>query len=145
MTSLYHQDFYAWLRQNIALLKQGNWTQIDRMYLLEELEEMGANQQNALSNRLRILLAHLLKWQYQVELRSRSWNATIYEQRSQIEELLDRSPSLKHYLPEKIPKAYRKAVKLAAKETGLNEAIFPTECPYTLEQILGEEYYPKEA
>lgn len=143
MTSLYHQDFYAWLRQNIALLKQGNWTQIDRMYLLEELEEMGANQQNALSNRLRILLAHLLKWQYQVELRSRSWNATIYEQRSQIEELLDRSPSLKHYLPEKIPKAYRKAVKLAAKETGLNEAIFPTECPYTLEQILGEEYYPE--
>lgn len=77
MTSLYHQDFYAWLRQNIALLKQGNWTQIDRMYLLEELEEMGANQPNALSNRLRILLAHLLKWQYQVELRSRSWNATI--------------------------------------------------------------------
>jgi Domain of unknown function DUF29 len=92
---------------------------------------------------LRILLAHLLKWQYQVELRSRSWNATIYEQRSQIEERLDRSPSLKHYLLEKIPKAYRQAVKLAAKETGLNEAIFPIECPYTLEQILGEEYYPE--
>ena len=143
MTSLYHQDFYAWLLQNIALLKQENWTQIDRMYLLEELEEMGANQQNALSSRLRILLVHLLKWQYQVELRSRSWNATIYEQRSQIEELLDRSPSLKHYLLEKIPKGYRQAVKLAAKETGLNEAIFPTECPYTLEQILGEEYYPE--
>lgn len=44
MASLYHQDFYAGLLQNIALLKQGNWTQIDRMYLLEELEEMGANQ-----------------------------------------------------------------------------------------------------
>jgi hypothetical protein len=140
--SLYEQDFCAWLARNADFLKQGQIEQVDMSHLLEELDDMGANQHHALENRLRVLLAHLLKWQYQPNYRSRSWNATLFEQRVQIGGLLDRSPSLKSSLVEKLDKAYPKSVKLAAKETGLEERIFPKECPYTLAQILDEDYYP---
>ena len=41
--------------------------------IVEELSEMGKSQQHELVNRLRVLLAHLLKWQFQYCRLSEQW------------------------------------------------------------------------
>ncbi len=71
---------------------------------------------------------HLLKWQFQPNIRSRSWQLTIKEQRLQIEELLMENPSLKSCLDDLKEKVYPLAVISAEKATGLS--IFPETCLY---------------
>jgi hypothetical protein len=60
----------------------------------------------------------------------------------QIQSQLEESPSLANYLVDAIDKAYPKAVKLAVKETQLPLAHFPTQCPYSVAQLLDEDFYP---
>ena len=43
---------------------------------------------------------------------------------------------------ELIAEAYPYAVKDAARETGLPRATFPSVCPYSVEQLLDENYWP---
>ena len=83
-TTLYDQDFYAWTQQQVELLKTGQWKQIDIENLIEEIESLGKQQRQELRNRLGVLLGHLLKWRYHPEGRSKSWRATINEQRREI-------------------------------------------------------------
>ena len=138
----YEQDFYVWIQHNIALLKQGKFNEIDIDILIDELESMAKRDRRELTSRLMILIAHLLKWQFQPVKKSGSWQCAIDEQRIQIIEQLEESPSLKNILPESIGKAYSKAVTLAAKETGLPIEIFPKKCPYLIEQLLDDDFYP---
>jgi len=140
----YHQDFCAWLSHNIELLRQGNFAKLDVTNIIEELEGLGISQHHALENRLIILLMHLLKWGFQPERRSKSWKSTLREQRYRIQQLLKSSPSLKPKLGEVITEVYPKAIGLAADETGKPKSLFPEKCPFTLEQILDEEFLPKE-
>src|SRR5437016_556236 len=117
----YNQDFYAWIMHNAKLLRQGKFSQVDVEHVAEELESMGKSDKRELSNRLALLLAHLLKWKFQAERRSNSWKYTIEEQRFELNELLEDSPSLNHELDLKFSLAYKKALLLAAKDTGLNK------------------------
>jgi len=139
----YDRDFCHWLEQNVALLRAGKLSEIDVENITEELESMGKSQHHELVNRLRVLFIHLLKWQYQPERRSSSWKGSIVEQREQIFQLIETSPSLKNHIDDKIVKAYRGAVKYAVAESGLATDIFPPICPYTLMQILDEDFYPQ--
>ncbi len=83
-----------------------------------------------------ILLLHLLKWQYQPDRRSGSWAGSIVEHRRRINEILKDSPSLKPQLEKVLPEAYTDAVKQAAAETQLPADTFPSECKFTLSQIM---------
>ena len=141
-TELYQRDFHAWALETAKLIRAGRWAELDIEHLAEEIESMGASERNQLVNRLRILLAHLLKWQHQPNLQSHSWKYTIKEQRLAIEDLLQDNPSLKSYLDIVIIRGYRLAVILAIKETGLDEKTFPETCPYTLDQVMDKNYYP---
>lgn len=140
--NLHEQDFYGWIQQQADLLRSGRLSELDVEHLIEEIESMGASERSQLQNRLRILLAHLLKWQFQPAYRGRSWLATIEEQRLSLRDLLDENPSLKPHVDERIRKAYPLAVLLAVKETDLDKSSFPRECPYTREQIFDFEYLP---
>jgi len=64
---LYHKDFYAWINSQIDLLRQNRVQELDRELLVEELEDMRKCHQSELVSRLIVLIAHLLKWQYQPE------------------------------------------------------------------------------
>ena len=75
---------------------------------------MGKRDRRELISRMGVLIAHLLKWQYQPSKRSDSWTDTIEEQRSQIELLLADSPSLRHFLVEALHKGHSQGIKLAA-------------------------------
>jgi hypothetical protein len=84
-----------------------------------------------------------LKWRYLPGHQSRSWSATIREQREQVAELLDESPSLKPMSSEDLAKIYQLAVTKALRDTGLPEATFPAACPFTAAQILSEDFLPE--
>jgi hypothetical protein len=142
MGSTHEQDFYAWTQEQAELLRAGKLQALDIEHLVEELESMGASERRQLVGRLKILLAHLLKWQYQPQLHSRSWQATLKEQRLSLQDLLEENPSLQDVLEEKVRRAYRLARLLAVQETNLEESVFPEECPFSMKQILDEDYYP---
>jgi Domain of unknown function DUF29 len=138
----YDQDFYEWTQQMAAAVRDGNWSALDVENLVEEIENLGKRDRRALKSRLEVLLMHLLKWQFQPDQRTGSWRGTLLEQRLRIQDLLADSPSLRHYLIELLEECHGNAVLLAAAETGLAIAIFPTECPYSLGQILDLDYFP---
>ena len=142
--SLYETDFYAWTQEQVTLLRNEQWSQIDVQNLIEEIESLGKQQRQELRNRLSVLIGHLLKWQYQSGRRSRSWLATLRIQRLDIAELLEDNPSLKPYLEEALRKAYFKGVELAVGETDLPKRTFPVECPYSLPEIVDYDFYPGE-
>ncbi len=132
----YEQDFYAWLLQSAQLLREKKFSQLDIANIAEELEGMARSDKRQLINRLAVLLAHLLKWQYQSYIRSKSWQRTIKEQRKRIKLLLQDSPSLKYEIEQKIATAYEIAILSADEET------FPETCEYSLDEILNQEFYP---
>ncbi len=146
----YEQDFSGWINQHIALLKTSRFQELDIDHLIEELEGMAIRDRNELVSHLKILIAHLLKWQFQLkqlserweEFKGSSWRSSIIEQRSEIRDQLENNLSLKRQLTEAVAKAYPKAVSLAVKETGLVAKTFPKECPYLIEQLLEDDFYP---
>jgi hypothetical protein len=140
----YETDFYAWTQEQVKLLIAEKWEQIDRENLIEEIASLGKQQRQELRNRLSILVAHLLKWFYQPQRRSRSWLATIRVQRRDLWRLLKDNPSLQSYLEEALLEAYANARDLAMAETDLPAATFPLNCPYQLTEILSESFYPGE-
>jgi len=141
----YELDFYGWTQEQARLLQEQKWSQLDIPNLVEEIEALGRQERQELENRLGILLGHLLKWEFQPDQRSRSWFATIREQRRRVERLLKKSPSLQPYLPEALENGYQDALDLAVRETSLSYKTFPPECPYSLEQILNNNVFPGES
>ena len=136
--SLYDQDFYQWTQEQAALLKAGTLAQLDIENLIEEVESMGRSEKRELVSRLAVLLAHMLKWDYQPSRQGKSWENTIKVQRIDIRQVLKDSPGLKHQFEDIVYLAYEKAVIFASDETDLPETAFPETCPYTIEQIMGD-------
>jgi hypothetical protein len=85
----------------------------------------------------------LLKSAYQRQRRM-SWLRSIDNARDEIEQRLRRSPSLRSKLPQFLAWAYPKARRSAARETRLPRDTFPDTCPWTLEQLLNEDFLPEE-
>jgi hypothetical protein len=137
----YQTDFYAWTQQQAKLLRNKEIDRIDWCNLAEEIEDMGRSEKRQLESRLEILIMHLLKWQFQPNFRSRSWQLTIKEQRLRLEKLLAENPSLKSSLADIKEKIYPLAVISAEKETGLSS--FPETCPYDLTEIFTPEFFPE--
>jgi hypothetical protein len=138
MSDHYRTDLHAWALEQAALLRAGQWEAADTTHIAEELEDMGHAWEDQLVNRLAILLAHLLKWQFQPGHRSTSWRLTIAEQRRRVARLLRKHPSLKAGLAEALADAYGDALLLAQRDTGLEERSFPADCPWTFDEALNE-------
>jgi len=143
---LYKHDFYAWTQATTALLQDGKWHEIDAGYLMEELNDLGISQHNAVSSDLYQILIHLLKWQYQPQRRvdSHSWQDSIAEHRDRIDRLCTRSPSLRRHLPAMLAEEYPRARRRANTQTGLPLTTFPEVCPWTAVQVLDEDFWPEE-
>ncbi len=99
LARLYQTDYAVWAQRNAELLRERRFEELDIEHLLEELSDMSKSDRRELFSRLLVLLAHLLKWEYQYarlserwrELDGRSWRATIVEQREQLAGLLRQS------------------------------------------------------
>ncbi|QEP45044.1 DUF29 domain-containing protein [Ectothiorhodospiraceae bacterium BW-2] len=138
----YEKDFYYWINKNIELLKLRNFAELDIDNLIDELESMAKRDKRELISRLMVLIAHLLKWQYQPNHQSSGWRGSIVEQRIKIGQQLEDSPSLSRYLEESVMKAYPNALTLVEKETGVGADRLPQQCPYSVEQLLDQDFYP---
>ncbi|PSB06024.1 DUF29 domain-containing protein [filamentous cyanobacterium CCP1] len=139
-SNLYETDFYAWTLEQSKLLKNSDFESLDIVNLVEEIESLGKQQRQELRNRLGVLIGHILKWDYQPERRSKSWRATIREQRREVLQLLQENPSLKPYLEEAIAFAYESGLDLVVRETPLDYSDLPENCAYTPEQLFDPEF-----
>jgi len=142
-TLLYETDFHDWTNRQAQLLRAGKFAQIDVEHLAEEIEDMGKRQRQELVSRLRVLLMHLLKWEYEPTYRSKSWTATIKTQRFDIAEHLEQNPSLKATLEDSIRKAWKGALVDAEVETEIDKKTFPQTCPWTFDQFMAEDFWPQ--
>lgn len=111
------------------MLRAGRLDELDLANLAEELETLGRSQWNELENRLEVLLMHMQKRDHQPEKRTRSWDATISEQRTRLRRLFRRSPSLRRNLEFTVAEVYRDARRQAAIETGRTRPFFRKSCP----------------
>lgn len=142
MNKTYLVDFNSWIHQTVQLLRQRQWHEVDVEHLIEEIEELGKSERRAIASQLTRLLLHLLKWQYQPQRRSDSWLDSITDARTQIELVIEDSPSLKNYPLEKLKESYQRARHQTSKQTNIQISVFPEDCPYLLEQILDEDWLP---
>jgi hypothetical protein len=92
---------------------------------------------------LRILLAHLLKWQYQSLRRRHRWERSCLNARDEIDRRLRRNQSLRGQVAHCIGDIYPKARRQAQAETGLPLATFPEDCPWSVEQVLDDDFFPR--
>lgn len=138
----YDTDVYAWAMRQADLLRHKQLDGIDWGNVAEEIESLGKEQRHALRSSYRLLVMHLLKWQYQPPRRSRSWSNTIGRERSNIEERELDNPSLKTIAPDLVAEGYGLARQGAARETTLSRDAFPAECPYTIEQLRDHDFMP---
>jgi hypothetical protein len=138
----YEEDFYGWTIEQSRLLRSGELSAIDAANIAEEIESMGRSDRRELKSRLVVLVAHLLKWR-QPGGRSRSWSATIDEQRLQIEGILGESPSLRPNVAAMLVDAHAIARARAIAETGLADEVFPEACPFTAEEVLSRMFLPE--
>ncbi len=141
---LYEHDFYAWANEQAALLRAGRLSEADIEHVAEEIESMGKAEKRELVSRLAVLLTHLLKWQFQPGLRGNSWRNTIREQRIRLASHMRDNPSLKAALDEVIVDSYQIARLRSQSETGLDEATFPLDCPWSFEQMMAEDFWPEQ-
>lgn len=148
--TLYEHDLEGWTRVQIDLLRQGNTQNLDIKNLIMELEDLGKSSLHELESCFIVLIAHLLKWQFQLDTLAGQWKEfegksgrkTIIEQRTQLSFLLDKVPSIKASLELARDEAYPAARRLTIKETGMPSESFPSVCPYSVNELLDEDFYP---
>ena len=143
MGTTYEQDVVAWAQEQAALLRSGKLSAIDIEHIAEEIEDVGKSEQRELASRMAVLLAHLLKWEYQPSHRTSSWKRTIKEQRKALGLRLKKTPSLNGSLtdPDWLAESWSDGVSKAVDETGLD--VFPEGCAWSVEEILSQDFYPE--
>jgi Domain of unknown function DUF29 len=143
---LYDQDFYLWIQTTAKLLKEHRFDDVDWDNLIEEIESMGRSEKKEVKSRLIVLIEHLLKlmyWEAEKTYNARGWRNTIVEQRRQISLSLEDSPSLRPLLGEMFPDCYRIAREDMLRKYQLSSDLFPTEPPFTLEDVFNSDYLPQ--
>ena len=141
-STLYESDFYAWTTEQAGLLRAGRLSEVDLEHLAEEIESMGRSEKRELVSRLTVLLLHLLKWQFQPVRQGPSWRLSIATTRDTLADHLVENPSLRGTMEASVSMAYRRARRNASVETGLAETNFPTVCPWSIDQLLAEDFWP---
>jgi hypothetical protein len=139
---LYDSDFNLWVEDTVAILKTRQFDQLDLDNLIEEVEGLTRRDKRELKSRLRVLLNHLLKRGY-VDFPDsfRGWEATIREQRSELQLLLEQSPSLKSYFVAALDESWKYALSIAKKD--YPSVSFPEQCPFpsTIEALLSQDFW----
>lgn len=141
MGTSYETDIVAWANEQAALLRAGNLSSIDALNIAEEIESVARTERRELKHRIAVLAAHLLKWKFQPERRSKSWRATIRQQRREAAHALMETPSLHHALDDEswLALVWSSAVTRAINETSLD---FPESWVWPLDQVLDPDFWP---
>jgi hypothetical protein len=144
LKQLYDIDDDQWLEQTINLLKNHQFQQLDLDNLIEELEDLGREKKNAVASLLEQIIRHLLLLQYwttEAEYNAVHWQEEIYNFRTQLRRTI--TTNLRKYLEDELTSIYQDALGFVKIKT-TNLVTFPTECPYSLEQLLDRSWLPNQ-
>lgn len=140
--SLYDRDLNLWVEDTVAKLKSRQFDELDLENLIDEVAALTRSDKRELRSRLKVLLSHLLKRCYVNSAENfRGWEITIREQRSELAQILEDSPSLTSYLVENLNQAWQKA--LAETKEDYPTVEFPNDCPFPadVEALLVEKFW----
>jgi hypothetical protein len=148
--TLHDTDFYRWTEEQTAALRRLAETRpnepIDWENLIEEIESLGDEQEHAIESHMRIALVHLLKLLISPDLRPRRhWKVEVLEQRARLLRRIRRNPSLRPQLPDLLESAFRQARRQAALKLDIPLGSLPEVNPFTLDQVLDEDWFPEDA
>jgi DNA polymerase III gamma/tau subunit len=144
LKQLYDIDDDEWLEQTINLLKNHQFQQLDLDNLIEELEDLGIEKKNAVASLLEQIIRHLLLLQYwttEAEYNAVHWQEEIYNFRTQLRRTI--TTNLRKYLKDELTSIYQDALGFVKIKT-TNLVTFPTECPYSQEQLLDRSWLPNQ-
>jgi hypothetical protein len=144
LKQLYDVDDDQWLEQTINLLKNHQFQQLDLDNLIEELEDLCREKKNAVASLLEQIIRHLLLLQYwttEAEYNTVHWQEEIYNFRTQLRRTI--TTNLRKYLKDELTSIYQDALGFVKIKT-TNLVTFPTECPYSLEQLLDRSWLPNQ-
>lgn len=148
MATMYDTDFHAWTQEQAAKLRalvaeRAN-LDLDLENIAEEIESVGASDRRELHSRLARIIEHLLKLEDSTLGEPRhGWRSSVRAERISLERLLKQSPSLRRWATGEISDAYTHAAhRLEPQLIQLTMDPLPDTCPYDLEQILTNEWWP---
>jgi hypothetical protein len=142
--SQYNEDFYAWTKAQADALREGKWPDVDLVRVAEEIEDLGRSIENAIESQMERLLLHLLKYRYDPSQRPRrGWRLTIRHARREISRHIRKNPGLQPYPAGYLVEAYRYARADAPDATRLPVDTFPGTCPWTIDEVLREDFFPE--
>ena len=145
----YDDDFYAWTQYQAEVLRtlRTRDNRFDREHLAEEVGDLGNSYRDAVRSQVRRILLHFLKLTHSPARDPRSdWLSSIIDARAEIEDRL--TPSLRRDIEDVLPRLYtlsrkRAAAELQSHREGDAVRSLPAQCPYTVDQILAEDWYPE--
>jgi hypothetical protein len=145
----YDDDFYAWTQYQAEVLRSMRTrdNRFDRENVAEEIEAVGRNERDAVRSQVRRILEHFLKLTYSRAGDPRyGWMGSIVDARATLDDKL--SATLRQDVDASLSHLYRgarKQAELSFREHREDDAAasLPAECPYTLDQILAEDWYPE--
>jgi hypothetical protein len=138
--SLYEDDLHEWASRQASLIRANRIDELDLAHIAEELDDVGSELYRRLESSFTVLFAHMLKWDHQPERRSRSWEATIREQRKRVLRLLEKNPSLRAKLVEAMTEGYEYGRDRASGETDMPLESFPEKSQYTWHDAIEREF-----
>lgn len=116
---LYDRDFLLWTEEQAAALRcaRDSNLPLDWENLAEEIESLGTSQRIELNSQVRRILRHLFKLEASPAVDPRAgWRMTVRDARTEIEDLLETSPSLRHEIDAVVRRQGTSAAKLAAHD-----------------------------
>ena len=141
---LYEEDFAAWLDVQVAALRQRRFMDLDLDNLIEEVESIRRAELRSVEHHARVVVAQLLQLAHStLGDPRRSWKSTAMAHRHQLEMSL--TPTLRQELEARLEEVYNRGRKLAAtvlETEGTPDSWLPSKCPYTLAQILADDWLP---
>ncbi len=152
---LYEEDFVRWTEQQAAALRQATGLStnlpLDWENLAEEIDSLGRSHRRELRSRIAVIIEHLIKLECSPATDPRrGWMETIGRERSEIELLLEDSPSLKSETAGMVAVETTRAIRYATQTLRRHGEATPdaigkiTASKYTEEQVLGD-WFPGDA
>jgi hypothetical protein len=139
---LYEDDFYAWSREQAALLRDKRFAELDLEHLVEEVEDLGGALKRSVRSRIGTIIEHLLKLEHSPAQDPRGgWYDTIITQRRDLVEEL--TPTIRREVEPDFRRLYDRARADAATSLRVHgEAkaadALPADCVYSFEQVVGD-------
>jgi hypothetical protein len=143
---LYETDFYAWTQAQAKERRRFARTRpslpLDLAHLAEEVQDLGKSERDAVFSLAQQIMQYFLLIEHSPAVDQRfHWMDEVDEFRDQIEPKL--SPTIRRHLKRDLGDVFaraRRRVQRKMSRRGGHQAAaaLPGECPYTLDQILGD-------